>query len=135
MKRLGLHPLIATFLGSALASCTIKDLFGFKIHNDLSYAVVLEECAGSNCNSLVPPNIALNPGATSYQLVAAPDGTIRTWRITRTDGKIVGCLPFRFRKDPNPYANTVYPTSLHVPCGSNGGAQAIGNKDWPDPSL
>jgi hypothetical protein len=102
------------------------ELFNVGVRNNSSESVLLEACT-AYCR---PFGVSwyLRPGQ-SASTGQDPDGAFRPMELLSQRKILLGCLPFRFSKDPP--SGTVIDVSQMVPCGKQVGAAAAGERDWP----
>jgi hypothetical protein len=125
--------LFALFSACLLGACGVPVIggndnsFEITVLNNTPYVVVDQSCVNWSCSSHFN-SVVLRP-ATSISDVEDPDGVVRPDRIVSTSGKVLGCLPFRFRSTPR--TSRAVDVSEMVPCGSSGGAGPLHGRDWP----
>jgi len=118
----------------ALSACAgFSEPVAVSVKNDLHQPVALEVCASADC-SKTSDRWVLKPGQVGGTLVEMNSG-YNSDVLIGSDHLVIGCLPFRLNKRPMNQQLRVVLVSQAVPCGSDGGATAAGNKDWPDPTL
>ena len=124
---------VAAAAGIALAGCaTFNDPFSVPVKNDTAGIVILALCDSTDCSKHTDP-WTLQPGAlgaVGVEINAGYGPAI----VLRSDGSVIGCLPFQMTKRPTQELSPVT-VSQAVPCGDSGGVAAANGKDWPDPSL
>jgi hypothetical protein len=101
------------------------------VKNDFSVPVRLKVCESHDC-SRTGDDWLLKPGQVAQPAVEVKSG-YNSMIIVGSNGQPIGCLPFRLNKRPSERIRVE--VSQAVPCGSQGGSEAAGGRDWPDPSL
>lgn len=123
---------VAAAANVALAGCAgFSDPASIPVKNDTADTVILALCGSKDCSKHTDP-WPLPPGASGAVLVEINDGGDPAI-ILRSDGSVIGCLPFRMAKRPTQELSVT--VSQAVACGESGGVAAANGKDWPDPSL
>jgi hypothetical protein len=112
------------------ACATFSEPVSVDVKNDLPNVVTLEVCASRVCHRTTDPWV-LRPGRVGHVNVEAQGG-YNSAIVVGSRNEVIGCLPFRL-SDRSDAAGGVR-VSQAVPCGAHGGADAAGNKDWPDPN-
>lgn len=105
------------------------DPFSVNVRNNTTQAVVLRACNGYSpgCKSFAY-EATINP-ESSRSTVQEFDGTSRPIMVTTSQGAILGCLPFKFSKQPSSKL-TVEVTRM-VPCGRDLGMNVAHGQNWP----
>ena len=111
----------------AESGLTNGDPFNLSIHNDSPDTVIVHSCINKTCDKYLQ-SVTLDPGKRDPEGGTA-DGLTRAFKITSSDGTVLGCMPFRFTRPLT--VNPSFEVSTMVPCGSDGGVGSAGPGDWP----
>jgi hypothetical protein len=101
------------------------------VKNDLHQTIAFAACTSKDC-SHTQDRWVLKPGEAGQGGMEARAG-YNSYIVIGPNHRVLGCLPFRMNGRPE--QRVVALVSQALPCGSDGGARAAQNKDWPDPSL
>ena len=112
------------------ACATFSEPVSVDVKNDLSQIVTLEICSSHDCNRTTDPWV-LQPGQVGAVNVEVQSG-YNSAILVGSRHEVVGCLPLRLSARPKGGFGVL--VSDAVPCGSRGGADAAGNRDWPEPT-
>jgi hypothetical protein len=123
--------LAAVSLCGLSACATSSEPVSVGVKDDLSQTVRLRVCKSVDC-ARTGDEWLLTPGQLSKPTVEVKSG-YNSMIVLDSNNQPVGCLPFRF--DVRPTSLVTVGVSQAVVCGSHGGAEVAGGKDWPDPSL
>jgi hypothetical protein len=112
-----------------LQACGAEDVPGFSLElkNNLSMSVKVQPCVQVTCKSFAA-TVILKPDHVMSTPQTA-DGIFRPYRVTSLSGATVGCLPFKFKR--NPVGKAVVEIGQSVSCGNSGGANAVDGNNWP----
>lgn len=115
-----------------LSGCaTFSDPVAVNVRNDRAEAVRLKVCISHDC-SRTGDEWLLKPGQVGGENVEVKSG-YNSMIVVSSTNQPIGCLPFRLSVRPT--KKLTVDVSHAVTCGSRGGAEAAGGRDWPDPSL
>ncbi len=126
-----------TTLGALAALCgltacaTSSEPVAVDVKNDLPESVTLKVCKSHDC-SRTGDDWLLKPGQLGGGNVEVKSG-YNSMIVLGSSSQQIGCLPFRLSRRPS--ERITVKVSQAVACGSRGGADAAGGKDWPDPRL
>lgn len=115
-----------------LSACaTFSEPVAVDVRNDLPESVTLKVCKSQDC-SRTGDDWLLKPGQVGGGNVEVKAG-YNSMIVAGPKSQPIGCLPFRLSRRPS--ERITVNVSQAVPCGSHGGAEAAGDKDWPNPDL
>ena len=127
----GRSTVLAVLCVLSVAACEgFSEPISVGVRNDLSQVMTLEVCVSHDCHRTTDPWV-LQPGQVGAVNVDARSG-YNSAVLVGPRNEVIGCLPLRLNGRPK--RAFVVLASKAVPCGSRGGAEAAGNRDWPDPN-